>query len=543
MLRAKLLAVVLALAVVVGGPFILRAVHGVNRPDAVTSSTRTLVVVTPHVPQIQQEFGAAFTRWHRRVYHEDARIDWRAPGGTTEILKQLDAQYTAAFRAGRLKIASVDTRGVATPTAEPGIVGFDLMLGGGTYEHSRLKRGITVTIIGADGKDAKVQIPMSTPAGFTKDELEAWYGKDNLCGSQPIYDPDQYWLGTALSGFGIVFNRDVLRELKIDHDPASFTDLTDPRYAGMLALADPRQSGSVTTTLESILNKEGWEGWRILRDLCANARYFSASGTRPPLDVSAGDAAAGLAIDFYGRGQAQSVMREGETPGTSRVGYVDPKGAVYIDADPASILLGTPNMELARRFVAFCLTDEGQALWQFWPTDTPAGASNPKAEDGSPMGPHQYALRRMPIRRSMYTEYGSFFVDQVNPFDVAAPLKNRGWRDAIGIMMGAFGIDTVDELHGAWAALHRARTNPAFPKATLAEMERAFYALPMCEVTPKDQPPRLLEFSEANYKAISDDTGRWRDPAKAARCRVAYTRFFLDQYRRVIDLEQGAPKN
>src|SRR5690606_21922861 len=118
------------------------------------------------------------------------------------------------------------------------------------------------------------------------------------------------------------------------------------------------------------------------------------SSTRPPIDVSQGDAVAGLAIDFYGRGQAQEVMASGETAETSRVGYVDPEGAVYIDADPVSILRGGPNPELARAFVEFLLTDEAQALWQMRATagadaaesDTPAGVN------GAPMGPRAYEL-------------------------------------------------------------------------------------------------------------------------------------------------------
>jgi len=537
MLSRNVLAVIAALALVVGGPFILRAVRGVERRPNIPGA-RTLVVVTPHVPQIQQEFGAAFARWHKRVYNEDARVDWRTPGGTSEILKQLEAQYTAAYRDGRLKLERGAT---GKPIAEPGIVGFDLMLGGGTFDHGRLKRGITVKVPGPgpDHTPVDARIPMSFPAGFSKEQLDAWYGQ-NLCGSQPIYDPDQYWLGTALSGFGIVFNRDMLRDIGIEREPAAFKDLTDYRYAGVLALADPRQSGTASTTLESILNKEGWdEGWRILRELAANARYFSGSATRPPLDVSAGEAAAGLAIDFYGRGQAQVVTRPGETPAQARVGYVDPQGAVYIDADPASILLGTPNFELAQRFVEFCLSDEGQALWQFNPTEAPAGAKNPSAQGGAPLGPRRYALRRMPVRRAMYEKYMPFMVDQINPFEIAAKLPARGWRDSIAVMMGAFGIDTGDDLHAAWHALNRARAKANFPKGTLAEMERAFYAMPMHEITPKDGAPSLLEFSEANFKAISDDTNRWRDAAKSGRARIAYTRFFLEQYRTVVDLERS----
>ncbi len=79
MFSGKVLAVVAALAVVIGGPFLLRAVRGVERADPTSSATRTLVIVTPHVPQIQQEFGAAFARWHKRV--EVFVVRARPPGG------------------------------------------------------------------------------------------------------------------------------------------------------------------------------------------------------------------------------------------------------------------------------------------------------------------------------------------------------------------------------------------------------------------------------------------------------------------------------
>ncbi len=84
----------------------------------------------------------------------------------------------------------------------------------------------------------ELKFPMSVPAGFSKAQLDEWFG-ENAVGAQTLYEPEQYWLGTALSGFGVVYNRDVLKELGIQ-DPETFIDLTDPKYAGMLALADPR---------------------------------------------------------------------------------------------------------------------------------------------------------------------------------------------------------------------------------------------------------------------------------------------------------------
>ena len=159
-------------------------------------------------------------------------------------------------------------------------------------------------------------------------------------------------------------------------------------------MADPRQSGSVLTELDCILSNLGWErGWKLLRELSANARYFTNTSTKPPLDVSQGEAAAGLAIDFYGRGQAQAITPAGSDHVRARVGYVEPRGLTAIDADPVSIVRGGPNPALARRFVEFCLSEEGQALWQLPARTDPRSAVSPRAPDGLPFGPERTALR------------------------------------------------------------------------------------------------------------------------------------------------------
>lgn len=519
--------VVAAFAAVLALPFVVRldeggagGGHGRNA-RATGAGVPRLIVVTPHVEQIRQEFGAVFSAWRQRRFGTPAAVDWRAPGGTSEIVKQLEAQFTAAAKAGLFRVEE------GVPVCPPGTIGYDVFLGGGSYEHGRVADGVRVVL---PGDEAPTAIPMSVPAGFSQAQLDEWFG-ENRIGVQKLYDPEQFWLGTALSGFGIVYNRDVLGELGLP-EPTSFRDLTAFEYFNLLALADPRMSGSVTTTYESILNNEGWDqGWRILRDMAANARYFATSSTRPPIDVSQGDAAAGLAIDFYGRGQAQEVMAPGETAATSRVGYVDPAGAVYIDADPVSILRGAPHPELAREFVEFLLTDEAQALWQMRPD-----AANPIGKDGRPMGPERYELRRMPVKRSMYGPggYMPYFVDQVNPFELASDVAPRGWRSGIAPMLAAFGIDTSDELKRAWVALNGARRDPAFPPERLAAMEALFYAMP--PHTMKDG--ATVIFSEATYKAVKEDTNSWRDPEHGRRALIGYAAFFRANYRRVVEMAE-----
>ena len=509
-MKLQALIIGILLLLVLGVPFALSAgKSGTSHDDSV----RTLIVVTPHVPQIRDEFARAFSEWHMREYEEAVSIDFRTPGGTSEIRKQLSALF-------KDKVKELTGRDAWSPDSDPflpaGSIPFDIMFGGGSYDHGLVKEGVSVNIGAAS--DQTLEVSMSRPATFEQEELDRIFG-ENRIGPQELYDPEQYWLGTALSSFGIVYNRDVFQKLQLP-EPTAFIDLTNPELLGWVALADPRQSGSITTTFDSILGNERWEqGWRTLRGMCGNTRYFTNSSTKPPIDVSQGEAAAGLAIDFYGRGQAQVIKDSG---GGDRVGYSDPAGAVYVDADPVSIINGGPDFELASRFVRFCLTDEAQALWQF---DTQL-ADNPLDSHGEPMGPHWHALRRMPVKRSMYTSYFDKFVDQVDPFEIVSDVKNPGWRTGVQVMMGCFGIDIAEECRKAYRALHQAQSSDKFTESELAELDRLFYAFPETEI---DGTP--VPFTEATYRDVRN---QWRDPKRQAELEIEYTSFYRAQYNELI---------
>jgi iron(III) transport system substrate-binding protein len=597
-MRARV-GVFIALVLVLAAPFFVRTVAsrgaagnsaGEGSGPGPGGATLSLVVVSPHVEQIQLEFSSAFDRWHRREHGRGVAIDWRQPGGTSDIIKQLEASFDSAARKGL---------GRADGSFPPGTAGFDVFFGGGSFEHGKMKERKSA-LVSASGQ--RVEYRMGQPAGFPQATLDAWFG-ENTIGVQKLYDPEQYWIGTALSGFGIVFNRDVLRELGLS-EPESFQSLADPRYFNMLAIADGRQSGSVTTTFESILNSLDWDkGWRLLRDVSANARYFASAATRIPVDVGQGEAAAGVAIDFYGRGQAQFLQQPGEDDAASRVGYIDPAGATYIDADPVSILNGCRDVELAKRLIEFALSEEGQALWQFRALAIAASAGNPMGPGGRKLGPDVHELRRMPVRRVMYEKYGEHFVDRTDPFAAASKTPSRGWRSAIGPMMAAFGIDTRPELRAAWQSLNRMRAVAALGTSpemagVVTHAEAAFYAMPphtlqagsiysspaildkidrksvdelvRARVTTFDQLDRHLKspaatkasseskaaweliasrrglapaeavtltFDRANFAAIRADTDSWRDPLHGRRSLISYADFFRSMYRSVLDIE------
>lgn len=483
------------------------------RPEVaeVPANADRLVVITPHNAQIRFEFATAFSEWHEERFGTPVYVDWRAPGGTAEIRRLLISQYTSTARKG---LISPDGE------AQPGAMPYDVFFGGGAYEHDLIKQGIHIDL----ESGGVAEFPMSVPAPFDQAQLDAWYG-ENRIGAGMLYDPDRYWLGAALTGFGIVFNRDSLRDLGLP-EPESWEDLTDHRYDTWIALTDPRHSGSVTTTYDAILNNLGWDdGWRTLRALCANGRYFADSSLKPPIDVAYGEAAAGMSMGFYGRFQAQAMLKEGQHVSESRIGYVDPRGSTFIDADPITIMRAGPNPTIATRFVEFVLSDEGQALWQFSADDGDASPSR--------MGPRRHELRRLPVKRSFYERYRDRFVDQdVDPFEAASPTPSKGWRSMIAPLMSCFSIDIHGRQVAAWRAMERARSGGA-DNELLERIDALFYAMP--DHTLPDG--RTVTFSPETYRDVRND---WRDHDRAAHHRIAYTRFFRSNYDEIVRLVEDA---
>jgi len=70
--------------------------------------------------------------------------------------------------------------------------------------------------------------------------------------------------------------------------------------------------------------REGWpRGLASIQDISANARYYTDQSPKIPLEVTKGDAAAGMCIDYYGRSAEEKVRQPN---GWSRVGFVAPMG-------------------------------------------------------------------------------------------------------------------------------------------------------------------------------------------------------------------------
>jgi len=390
-----------------------------------------LVILTPHNESIRQEFGEAFARHWLEKTGRTIHLDWRTPGGTSEIRMVLDAGFKAAEETGRDGI------------------GVDIFFGGGEPDFSSQAR---------QGRLVPLDVFQTHPELFSEDGPIPQYFT-----GERYWPDDHVWVGTCMSQFGICYNPDVLARLGIE-PPVSWRCLADPRYAGTIALADPTKSGSVARTFELIVQSEilrtlkenpdaesrdamialGWErGLQLIQKMAANARYFTDSASKIPLDVAQGNASAGMAIDFYGRSYSDELRTR---DGGRRLVWIAPEGGTTLSCDPIAVLKGAPNPELAQAFVAFTLSLDGQRLWFGTP--------------GSPGGPIARALHRTPIRRDAYTP--EFLAHSVMP--EADPYNDPGnftydrtltggafntLRQLVKIMC----IDSHKELKSAWAAI------------------------------------------------------------------------------------------
>ncbi len=83
----KYFGILVPLAVVVAAPLVLRDSVGEGAGDA----DLRLEVISPHNETIRREFGEAFAAYWKVKTGESVYVNWRTPGGTSEIKRVLDS--------------------------------------------------------------------------------------------------------------------------------------------------------------------------------------------------------------------------------------------------------------------------------------------------------------------------------------------------------------------------------------------------------------------------------------------------------------------
>jgi len=513
-------------------PFALRPELGQSNADA----SRRLVILTPHNEAIRYEMTRGFRLFLTSHGQPDAAIDWRSPGGTTEISRYLASEYRSAFEhyfaqklgrklSERAAIAFANPRQDTSGDDEAALarrtflasnvgIKIDLLFGGGSFDFSQHASAGRLVDAGVQARHP---------------ELFGNAGIPQTLGGEPYWDKQGRWVGTCVSGFGICYSPQALARLGITQAPQRWADLTDPRLFGQVALADPSKSGSANKAFEMIVQQamgeavatagnpasgtpaeaaalaQGFDAaMRLIRRIGGVSRYFSDQAGKVTQDIQSGSAAAGMCIDFYGR-------FESDLPGAGdRLRFSLPRGGSSMGADPIGLLRGASHPELAQQFMDFVLSPEGQALWAY--------------KRGVPGGPDRYALRRTPILPVMFApERRALLSDpDESPYRTAQGFTyHAAWTGplfrALSFVIRLMCVDTEEELHAAAAALAK-NHDPPRASAAFDDVSLVSYAVVKDEIAPAlagGDPlrevalqNRLVRALKLHYERVAELAGR-----------------------------------
>jgi ABC-type Fe3+ transport system substrate-binding protein len=168
----------------------------------------------------------------------------------------------------------------------------------------------------------------------------------------PIHDPDGFYYGFAISGYGLMWNTRYLQAHRLA-PPKEWVDLVNPAYFGHLVMSAPSRSGTTHLTVEVILQAYGWEkGWALLLASGGNMGTITERSFGAPEAVISGQYGVGVVIDFFGL----SAIASGQP-----VDFVYPSLTAVVPASIAKVK-GGPNGENATKFITYLLSDPGQSL-------------------------------------------------------------------------------------------------------------------------------------------------------------------------------------
>lgn len=164
--------------------------------------------------------------------------------------------------------------------------------------------------------------------------------------SSDFYDDEHTYTGTKIISTGIIVNTDLVKtEVK------SFKDLLGSEFKDSVIMPSPLYSGAAAYNL-GVLTRTDNIGWEYYEALKENGIKVDKGNGSVLKAVVPGEKAAGIIIDYM-------VIRAKDEG--AHVEFVYPEEGSLMVTEPIAIVKGTDEEKLAKAFVDFILSEEGQA--------------------------------------------------------------------------------------------------------------------------------------------------------------------------------------
>ena len=169
-------------------------------------------------------------------------------------------------------------------------------------------------------------------------------------------DPQGYWVGIADDPLVFMSNKKFLAEKGLK-PPASWNDLLDPAYKGMIQMADARTSGTAVTRVFSILEVYGRDeakAFDYMKKLRANVQVYTKSGGGGTIPVGLGQAGAGIFFIV----DALKTQQEGYDVAVSF-----PREGIGTSTEAIALIKGARNPEAAKKLIDWAASPAMQNLF------------------------------------------------------------------------------------------------------------------------------------------------------------------------------------
>jgi len=253
---------------------------------------------------------------------------------SSEVTSRIEAAFEKAYPQYRMQIIWRMPNDALPYLLKPQQSGVDVYWSASPRTFARLK-----------AESALRKLDIDNSSLFAKD-LPAKIGQTHL------RDADNFYIATEMAAYGFALNTAALNKLGVAA-PKDWRDLTDPKFAGQIALPDPSKVGYAPVLIDILLQGYGWEhGWALWSEISGQSVLMGQGASFVGDDVGAGKFAVGLSIDFF----VVSAIANGAPLTFSYPNYSG------INPGHVAITASAPNLDGAKTFAEFVLSQQGQLI-------------------------------------------------------------------------------------------------------------------------------------------------------------------------------------
>ena len=159
-------------------------------------------------------------------------------------------------------------------------------------------------------------------------------------------DEDSTLFGYSASAVGVIYNTTIIPDLDAD-----WSELKDPQYKDLLAIPDPEKSGACKDFVAGYVTNYGWDDFEGMAE---NGMIVPGANKAALEAVTTGEVGILVAgVDY----NAYSSIKKGEP-----LAIYYPEGGTVVNPRPAMIMKTAPDMENAKAFVDYLLSDDAQKM-------------------------------------------------------------------------------------------------------------------------------------------------------------------------------------